>query len=176
MATKFNIKRSLWLVLLILSFWKESRDFCLWIMQTRFISDAFIFILGKTCQILFYDVATSAGQLGSSMTSWLPVFLDLFKRSQIFLKWTQTGILTNFIPSVCVIYFLDQTIWVCLLCVWPELLFFKSDEWWNSIFEARTSLQKRLGPHPNKGSNQEQDAMERKLRCRGWELIVNMEE
>ena len=82
----------------------------------------------------------------------------------------------NFIPSVCVIYFLDQTIWVCLHCVWPELLFFKSDEWWNSIFEARTSLQKRLGPHPNKGSNQEQDAMERKLRCRGWELIVNMEE
>ena len=96
MATKFNIKRSLWLVLLILSFWKESRDFCLWIMQTRFISDAFIFILGKTCQILFYDVATSAGQLGSSMTSWLPVFLDLFKRSQIFLKWTQTEILTKF--------------------------------------------------------------------------------
>ena len=67
MATKFNIKRSLWLVILILSFWKESRDFCLWIMQTRFISDAFIFILGKTCQILFYDVATSAGQLGSSI-------------------------------------------------------------------------------------------------------------
>lgn len=82
------------------SFWKKSRDFCLWIMQTRFISDAFIFILGKTCQILFYDVyvATSAGQLGPSidfLTSWLPVFLDLFKRSQIFLKWTQTEILTK---------------------------------------------------------------------------------
>ena len=73
MATKFNIKRSLWLVLLILSFWKESRDFCLWIMQTRFISDAFIFILGRTCQILFSWRSHFRWTVG--LFDWLPDFL-----------------------------------------------------------------------------------------------------
>ena len=55
----------------------RSRVICLWIMQTRFISDAFIFILGKTCQILFYDVATSAGQLGSSIDFLTSCFFGL---------------------------------------------------------------------------------------------------
>ena len=128
MATKFNIKRSLWLVLLILSFRKESRDICLWIMQTRFISDAFIFILGKTCQILFYDVPLPLDNWALRLTSWLPVFLDLFKRSQIFLKWTQTEILTKISYHICLrVLFLEQTMWICLHCVWPELLFIKSD-------------------------------------------------
>ena len=180
MATKFNIKRSLWLVLLILSFWKESRDFCLWIMQTRFISDAFIFILGKTCQILFSWRSHFRWTVG--LFDWLPDFLTscFFGLVQAIPNISQMNPnrnpFKNFIPFVCVFFFLDQTMWICPHCFWPELLFFKSGEWWNSIFEARTSLQKRLGPDPNKGSNQEKDAMERKLRCRGWELIVNMEE
>ena len=126
----------------------RSRVICLWIMQTRFISDAFIFIFKKTCQILFYDVATSAGQLGSSIDFLTSCFFGLVQAiPNISQMNPNRNPHKNFIPSVCVFYFLDQTIWVCLHCVWPELLFFKSDEWWNSIFEARTSLQKRrTGP------------------------------
>ena len=176
MATKFNIKRSLWLVLLILSFWKESRDLSVNYANSFYLWRFYIYFRQDMSNTVLWR---SHFRWTVGLFDWLPDFLFFWTCSsdpKYFSNEPKPKSLQNFIPFFCVIYFLDQTIWVCLHCVWPELLFFKSDEWWNSIFEARTSLQKRLGPHPNKGSNQEQDAMERKLRCRGWELIVNMEE
>jgi len=84
---------------------------------------------------------------------WLPIpdfltscfffFWTCFSDPKYFSNEPNPKSLQNFIPFFCVFYFLDQTMWTCLHCFWPELLFFKSDEWWTSIFEARTSLQKR---------------------------------
>ena len=147
MATKFNIKRSLWLVLLILSFWKESRD-----LSVNYANSFYLWRF-----YIYFRQNMSNTVLWRSHFRWTVGLFDDFLTSCFFgLVQAIPNISQmnpnrnphkNFIPSVCVFYFLDQTIWVCLHCVWPELLFFKSDEWWNSIFEARTSLQKRrTGP------------------------------